>query len=221
MAHPYAKFSQNKVGHDRAKAMVHRDMGGSIPKREPGPIEKAGVSTYKRELGRNSETGKFGVNPYLYPGSGPSSIKEKLSNFRPDAPNLARGGKVKKPSINVNIINPPFPGRKFRSSTTESRLGCRSPASSHASAGGRPTSWTGWPADEARRPDQDNRRRRGWTWAAAKGPQRKGGPWRKVTTRAGSEQSCLKLSILALSHYPVGMRLISPLIVRAWVTSRG
>ena len=64
--------NMSKWGRDKARERY--DMGGSVPKGDvqplepsPGPIEKIGVSTYRRELGRDAKSGKFGVNPYIYP----------------------------------------------------------------------------------------------------------------------------------------------------------
>lgn len=67
MAHPYADKNR---GRERAKAFT-KQSGGSVTapakeplKIEPGPIEKLGVKTYRREVGRDPATKRFGPYPY-------------------------------------------------------------------------------------------------------------------------------------------------------------
>jgi hypothetical protein len=65
---------KNSATWGRETAKKRYDTGGTVkpleiqpqpeaPK-EMGPIERLGVNTYRRELGRDPKTKRFGVNPY-------------------------------------------------------------------------------------------------------------------------------------------------------------
>jgi len=70
VAHPFENFRQNKTSKRRAQKLTkgYESGGGVTPIRiEPAPlgsIERQGMNTYRRELGRESGSGRFGVNPY-------------------------------------------------------------------------------------------------------------------------------------------------------------
>lgn len=74
MSHPYKKYGESKHGRSRGRERFLE--GGTVePQRIEGPIEKLGVSTYRRELGRvqsGPNKGRFGVNPYIYPRTFPT-----------------------------------------------------------------------------------------------------------------------------------------------------
>lgn len=109
MAHPYAKYSQQKVGHDRARSFVQkRDGGGKVLQGPTGGKGAPGVDAIMQGIQESAPINSKSNIRLMVP---PIRIPITSGGKAKGGAAYARGGKVKnKPKVEININSSPKVG---------------------------------------------------------------------------------------------------------------